>query len=63
VAVASVASGRLEPGVVRVEMEGGALEVTVGAELEVRLRGPVQEVGTLELSPRFVAALEAASAA
>jgi diaminopimelate epimerase len=63
VAVASVASGRLEPGAVRVEMEGGALEVTVGAELEVRLRGPVQEVGTLELSPRFVAALEAASAA
>jgi diaminopimelate epimerase len=47
--VAAVATGRLEPGPITVEMEGGEMEVTVATDLEVTLRGPVQEVcrGTL----------------
>jgi diaminopimelate epimerase len=44
VAVAMVSSGRLGPGEVRVTMPGGVLLVTVAAELDVVLRGPVEEV-------------------
>ncbi len=44
VAVAAVASGRVPAGELEVVMEGGALHVRVGPGLEVRLRGPVEEV-------------------
>lgn len=56
-AVAAVQTGRLEPGGIVVEMEGGELRVEVGPELEVTLRGPVQEVATGRLTPGFLAAL------
>jgi diaminopimelate epimerase len=56
-AVAAVARGRLDPGELEVRMEGGAFKVTVGAELDVVLRGPVDEVGTGELSDGFLHAL------
>ena len=49
VAVAAVSSGWLEPSGIRVEMPGGTLEVTVTGDLDVVLRGPVEDVfsGTL----------------
>lgn len=52
--VAAIHSGRLEPGTVRVEMEGGTLTVQVSRDLEVVLRGPVQEVATGELTAGFL---------
>jgi diaminopimelate epimerase len=55
--VAAVHTGRLEPGTVRVEMEGGSLTVQVNRDLEVVLRGPVQEVATGELTGGFLAGL------
>lgn len=57
VAVAAVASGRRPPGVVTVRMPGGELLVGVTAELDVTLRGPVQEVGEIELTQGFIASL------
>ena len=54
-AVAAVREGMLPPGPVRVEMEGGAMEVEVGADWAVRLRGPVEEVCVGELSETFLA--------
>jgi diaminopimelate epimerase len=56
-AVAAVASGRLAPGEIEVRMQGGSFRVRVGADLEVVLRGPVQEVTTGALTDGFVAAL------
>lgn len=53
-AVAAVREGMLPPGPVRVEMEGGAMEVEVGADWAVRLRGPVEEVCVGELSETFL---------
>lgn len=53
-AVAAVSSGRLQPGDIEVRMQGGSFRVRVSASLEVVLRGPVQEVGTGELSDGFV---------
>lgn len=47
VAWAAVASGRARAGVHRVEMPGGALEVTVRADGTLRLAGPVAPVGFL----------------
>ena len=44
VAVAMVASGRMQPGLVTVVMPGGELSVRVSADLDVVLRGPVEEV-------------------
>ena len=44
VAVAMVASGRMRPGDMMVEMPGGALSVRVTEELDMVLRGPVEEV-------------------
>jgi hypothetical protein len=38
-------------------MEGGSFQVRVTAELDVVLRGPVDEVGTGELSEGFLRAL------
>ena len=55
--VAAVATGRLEPGPITVEMEGGKMEVTVTTELEVTLRGPVQEVCRGRLLPGFLESL------
>lgn len=56
VAVAFVSSGRLEPGDVTVRMPGGALSATVSRELDVRLRGPVEEIAEGRLSARLLAA-------
>jgi diaminopimelate epimerase len=42
--VAAVHTGRLRPGRVAVEMEGGRVRVSVTPDLEVTLRGPVEEV-------------------
>lgn len=44
VAVALVSSGELQPGDVEVRMPGGVLHVHVAPELDVVLRGPVEEV-------------------
>lgn len=57
VAVALVSSGRLDPGRITVEMPGGELQVTVGADLEVVLRGPVEEVCEGRLTEGVLAAL------
>ena len=54
VAVAAVARGLTPLGPVRVRMEGGTLDVTVGDELEVTLRGAVEEVLEGTLAPGFV---------
>ena len=56
-AVAAVASGRLAPGDIEVRMEGGSFRVRVGAGLEVVLRGPVQEVGSGEITDAFARGL------
>ena len=56
-AVAAVASGRLDPGEVEVRMEGGSFQVRVSQDLDVALRGPVEEVASGELADGFVRAL------
>jgi hypothetical protein len=55
--VAAVARGRLAPGDIEVRMEGGSFRVRVSAQLDVVLRGPVDEVGTGEMSEGFLRAL------
>lgn len=57
VAVSAVHRGIQDPGALEVVMEGGTLRVTVDADLDVTLRGPVEEVMTGTLAPGFVAAL------
>jgi diaminopimelate epimerase len=54
VAVAAVHTGRVPPGDIQVRMEGGTLEVRVSGELDVVLRGPVQEVATGDLTNGFL---------
>jgi diaminopimelate epimerase len=56
VAVAAVVTGRGEPGDFTVLMPGGALEVAVTAGLDVRLRGPVEGIGTVNLDPAWLQA-------
>lgn len=56
-AVAAVHRGYLAPGRIRVTMAGGELQVGVSADLDVTLRGPVQEVMTGRLTPGFVSGL------
>ncbi len=56
-AVAAVHQGRILPGSVEVGMEGGTLQVSVGRDLEVVLRGPVQEVCVGRLTAGFLAPL------
>jgi diaminopimelate epimerase len=56
-AVAGVATGRLQPGWITVEMERGALRVSVTASLEVVLRGPVEEVSEGHLTSLFLRTL------
>lgn len=57
VAVAAVHEGRVDPGEIEVRMEGGTLRVTVAPDLDVVLRGPVEEVARGFLTPGFLEAL------
>ncbi|HSG06836.1 MAG TPA: diaminopimelate epimerase [Longimicrobiales bacterium] len=57
VAVAAVSKGLVPPGAVTVHMDGGDLQVNVKADLEVVLRGPVEEVCEGVLTEGFVGAL------
>ncbi|MFT5434739.1 MAG: diaminopimelate epimerase [Myxococcota bacterium] len=54
VAVAAVHSGRVEPGVHRIEMDGGEFTVAVDASLDVVLRGPIQEIAEGRLTGAFL---------
>ncbi|MFK7927418.1 MAG: diaminopimelate epimerase [Myxococcota bacterium] len=54
--VAAVVNHRLKPGRHAVHMPGGTLFVTVDPELQVRLEGPVQAVGRIEVDPAWLAA-------
>ncbi len=55
VAASGVATGRLDRGEIRVIMPGGALAVTIGADDEVQLVGPVGVVGRFTLDPAWEA--------
>ena len=54
VAAAGVHSGRVQTPV-RVEMEGGSLQVEVDAQLNLRLTGPVEPIADLEIDPAWLA--------
>lgn len=54
VAASGVATGRLEPGWVTVDMPGGALRVHVGPG-GLLLEGPVERIGRFDLDPLWVA--------
>jgi diaminopimelate epimerase len=54
VAVALVTSGLMTPGEITVQMPGGRLVVGITQELDVVLRGPVQEICAGRLRPRLV---------
>jgi diaminopimelate epimerase len=55
VAAAGVRTGRLDPGRIEVLMPGGTLYVTV-AENGIRLEGPVEPVGTIEIAAAWLSA-------
>jgi diaminopimelate epimerase len=57
VAVALVAREALAPGAIVVSMPGGHMTVTVSPELDVVLRGPVEEVCTGTLTEAFLTAI------
>ncbi|MEM7417704.1 MAG: diaminopimelate epimerase [Gemmatimonadota bacterium] len=57
VAVALVSTGRRPHGHLRISMPGGSLTVGVSSELDVVLRGPVEEVFDVELTEAFTASL------
>jgi len=57
VASACVQTGLLQPGRVRVGMEGGSFMVWVSPEMEVRLEGPVQTLFTGELNREMLEGL------
>jgi diaminopimelate epimerase len=57
VAVALVHRKALAPGEITVRMPGGSMSVTVTEELDVVLRGPVEEVCTGTLTDPFLAVL------
>lgn len=57
VATAAVVRGDVEPGTITVHMDGGDLQVDVSANLDVILRGPVEEVFEGALTDAFVATL------
>jgi diaminopimelate epimerase len=61
VAAAAVRRGLVQERTVDVVMEGGTLRVTIGENWEVLLRGPVETVGRVELTPGFRHRLEALS--
>jgi diaminopimelate epimerase len=52
-----VSEGRADPGEVTVSMPGGRMKVTVGDDLDVVLRGPVEEVCTGELAEAMLRGL------
>ena len=54
VAAAAVKSGRATSGRFEVRMEGGSLQVTVSAGMEITLTGPVQAVSTGSLTGGFL---------
>ena len=58
VAVALVSRKLLDPGDITVRMPGGTMTVTVSQELDVVLRGPVEEVCTGVLTDALVTALD-----
>ncbi|MQA91537.1 MAG: diaminopimelate epimerase [Gemmatimonas sp.] len=58
VAAAAVRRGLVQEHAVRVVMPGGTLQVTVGAEWDLVLRGPVESVARARLSPGFIRRLE-----
>lgn len=60
-AVAAVTTGRMEPGSIEVEMEGGTLGVTVSPGLDVVLRGPVEEIYEGRLTDGFCEELRTSS--
>ncbi len=60
-AVAAAGRGVVDYGDVEVSMEAGTLQVAVSPELEVVLRGPVQEVASGRLSDGFLDALRTAA--
>lgn len=57
VAVACVSTGRLAPGTIEVVAPGGSLWIEVSEALDVVLRGPVEEVYEVELTPAFAETL------
>jgi diaminopimelate epimerase len=57
VAVAAVSRGLMEPGPIDIHMEGGTLRVDVSPELEVVLRGPVEEVCEGEITSAWARTL------
>ena len=61
VASSAVRSGRLPPGRIQVDMEGGFFHVTVSPTLTVRLEGPVQPVFSGQLAGGFLKALSRGS--
>jgi diaminopimelate epimerase len=59
VAAAMVSVGALDPGTITVSAPGGDMVVTVGADLDLVLRGPIEEICTGSLAPGFMTALAA----
>jgi diaminopimelate epimerase len=57
VAAALVSQGRLAAGAITVHMPGGRMVVTVSEELDIVLRGPVEEVFSGALTEPFLATL------
>lgn len=55
VAAAAVHTGRLPPGELVVVAPGGVLSVTVSPTLDLRLRGPVERVGRIDVDPAWLA--------
>jgi len=56
VAAAAVRLGELAAGPLRITMPGGVLSVTVGEQWALTLRGPVEEIGRVTLSERWLVA-------
>ena len=55
VAAAAVRTGRLQPGLITVQMAGGDLTVEVGSDLSLRLIGPVERVGHIMVDAAWLA--------
>jgi diaminopimelate epimerase len=53
-AAVAVKTGRLEPGRIDVHMPGGTLQVTVRPDFSIRLAGPVEVLGIIEVVPRWL---------
>ena len=54
-AAAAVETGRILGGRIAVHMPGGVLHVTVDARRHVKLEGPVEFVGTIDIDPAWLA--------